>query len=251
MAPAVYVGTCAWPVILDETDGQYAGAAREMLARGEWLVPTNNGVPRLQKPPLVYWLTLASLKAFGVNEFAARLPNAFATVAWVCATYLLGKRIGGERRGVIAATILGSTMGLFLFTHRIMPEPFLATFITLTVWCFLNALSSRQREDAEDFGFDATLPLPASHCRVQTWFVWAWIFMGIGVVSKGLHGALWPLAIAGISAVVQPGMRSRWMGLFFWRGILAFVAISIPWYATMAHRFPGFLAYHFFNEQAG
>src|SRR6266699_1673507 len=62
VAAAVYVGTSAWPVILDETDGQYAGAAREMLARGDWLVPSNNGVPRLQKPPLVYWLTRLSLQ---------------------------------------------------------------------------------------------------------------------------------------------------------------------------------------------
>src|SRR5436190_702090 len=95
VAAGVYVGTSAWPVILDETDGQYAGAAREMLQRGDWLVPTNDGVPRLQKPPLVYWLTRLSLQTFGVNEFAARLPNALATLAWIFATYLIGKRLGG------------------------------------------------------------------------------------------------------------------------------------------------------------
>src|SRR5438874_2052137 len=137
---AVYIGTSAWPVILDETDGQYAGAAREMLQRGDWLVPTNNGVPRLQKPPLVYWLTRLSLQIFGVNEFAARLPNALATLAWIFATYLIGERIGGQKRGLAAATIFGSMLGLFLFSHRIMPEPFLATFVSLAVWCFLSAL---------------------------------------------------------------------------------------------------------------
>src|SRR5436190_12336724 len=116
VAAAVYIGTSAWPVILDETDGQYAGAAREMLERGEWLVPTNNGVPRLQKPPLVYWLTRLSLQTFGVNEFAARLPNALATLGWILATYLVGKRIGGRQRGLLAATIFGSMLGLFLFS---------------------------------------------------------------------------------------------------------------------------------------
>src|SRR5881398_3030952 len=65
VAAAVYIGTSAWPVILDETDGQYAGAAREMLERRDWFVPTNNGVPRLQKPPLVYWLTRLSLGTLG------------------------------------------------------------------------------------------------------------------------------------------------------------------------------------------
>ena len=41
------------PDIFDELPGQYAGAAWEMVESGNWLIPTLDGIPRLQKPPLV------------------------------------------------------------------------------------------------------------------------------------------------------------------------------------------------------
>ena len=263
---AVYIGTSAWPVILDETDGQYAGAAREMLERGDWLVPSNNGVPRLQKPPLVYWVTRLSLQTFGVNEFAARLPNALATLTWIFATYLIGERVGGRRRGLLASTIFGSMLGLFLFAHRIMPEPFLAAFVSLAIWCFLSALRAphcpAKLKPVPRFTFHASRftqerPYPRA-CLIREmptvpsrWFFWAWVFMGLALMSKGLHGALYPLAIIGVTALVLRDTRPVLRGVLSWSGIAAFLIITVPWYAAMASRFPGFLSYHFFSEQAG
>src|SRR6266436_3943823 len=55
LVAAVYIGTAAVPRLFDQIDGQYAGAAREMIVRGDWLIPSQDGIPRLQKPPLVYW----------------------------------------------------------------------------------------------------------------------------------------------------------------------------------------------------
>src|ERR1700746_3407804 len=93
----VYLSTCGVPRLFDQIDGQYAGAAREMIARGDWLTPTQDGVPRLQKPPLVYWSEVVSLRVFGVNEFGARFPVVLATVGWFLATALLAKRVIGTR----------------------------------------------------------------------------------------------------------------------------------------------------------
>ena len=81
LAALLHFGTAGWGDLYDETDGQYAGAAREMIESGQWLLPTNDGVPRLQKPPVLYWLIIVSFKIFGVNAAAARLPIALATVA--------------------------------------------------------------------------------------------------------------------------------------------------------------------------
>ena len=99
----VYFVTCGAPRLFDQIDGQYAGAAREMMVRGDWLTPTQNGVPRLQKPPLVYWCELLSLRVFGVNEFAARFPVVLATVGWFFATGLLAWRLIGTRSAGLAA----------------------------------------------------------------------------------------------------------------------------------------------------
>ena len=61
--------------LIDRDEGRYAEGTREMVASGDWLVPRLFGVPYLEKPPLFYWLTAASLATFGINEWAARLPS--------------------------------------------------------------------------------------------------------------------------------------------------------------------------------
>ncbi len=113
LAALLYLVASAGPALFDQNEAQYAGAVREMLnrpadylpsvrgqtERGHWYVPTNDGVPRLQKPPLVYWALLASMSVFGVNEFAARLPNALVSLAWFAGIFLLGRRLGGDRLG--------------------------------------------------------------------------------------------------------------------------------------------------------
>ncbi len=135
----LYVGTCFAPVIFDDNEGLYAGAVREMHERGDWLVPTSNGFPRVQKPPLVYWTMLVSTSIFGDNEFALRLPNALATAGWIMATYLIMRRLGGERFGIASALVLASMLGVWVFNHLVQPEPFLACFISLAMWCLVEA----------------------------------------------------------------------------------------------------------------
>src|SRR6266403_1139754 len=78
LAALLHIVTIGTGDLYSETEGQYAGAAREMIASHQWLLPTNNGIPRLQKPPLLYWLLIASYKTVGVNEASARLPLALA-----------------------------------------------------------------------------------------------------------------------------------------------------------------------------
>ncbi len=68
-------------------EGHFAGVAREMLLRGDWVTPTLNKAPYLNKPPLLYWLIATSTATFGFTEYAARLPVAIAgwlgaAIAW-------------------------------------------------------------------------------------------------------------------------------------------------------------------------
>ena len=241
----LYLGASAGPALFDQNEAQYAGAAREMLnrpqdytsatrgqlERGHWYIPTNDGIPRLQKPPLVYWFLMASMRLFGVNEAGARLPNALVTLLWFWATFLLGRRIGGEAFGVFGTTILATMAGTFIFSHLVAPEPYLAAFLTLTYWCFVSACQEPP--------------------RAGRWMFLAWVLMGLGVCSKGLHGVLYPLAIAGLLAWRHPETRPVWRKLLQPAGVLAFLGILIPWYGVIAARYPGFLQDHFINEQFG
>src|SRR5439155_653027 len=70
LAALVHFGTIGIGDLYSETEGQYAAAAREMIQSGQYLLPTNDSIPRLQKPPLLYWLIVASYKLFGVNTAA-------------------------------------------------------------------------------------------------------------------------------------------------------------------------------------
>jgi 4-amino-4-deoxy-L-arabinose transferase-like glycosyltransferase len=229
-----YVGTCFTPVLFDDNEGLYAGAVREMHERGDWLVPMSNGFPRVQKPPLVYWTMLASTSVLGESEFALRLPNALATVAWIAATYLIARRLGGERAGIASALVLASMLGVWVFTHLVQPEPFLACFISLSLWCLIEARISASSPE-----------------NLRAWPVRFWVFLALGAMSKGLHGALWPLATIFLAALFVPGWRPWLRSVWSPRGIALFLLIMLPWYGYMAWRFPGFLSAHFLNEQLG
>src|SRR6202022_3132250 len=226
-----YFATCGVPRLFDQIDGQYAGAAREMIARGEWLTPTQDGVPRLQKPPLVYWCEIASLTIFGINEYAARFPVAVATVGWFVATGLIAHRITGSRKaGIAAALLLSITIGSFLFNHLIMPEPFLACLIAFTFWCLISGFQARSTDETD------------------RWFLAAWFLISLGALTKGIHALVFPGVITAISAWLKPATRSTWSRFLLrphcW---LLFVALVVPWYAMMEARFPGFLKDHIFN----
>src|SRR5206468_2807526 len=114
--------------LFNETDGQYAGAGREMLDAHEWILPTNDGIARLQKPPLVYWLLILSYKVFGVTVAAARLPMAMAVVATTALTFLIGERLKNYWHGFLAGLIYLTSAGTFLLGRIIMPEPVMSAF---------------------------------------------------------------------------------------------------------------------------
>ncbi|PAW77139.1 MAG: hypothetical protein B9S32_12730 [Verrucomicrobia bacterium Tous-C9LFEB] len=229
LAILFYAGNASQPVIFDDNEGLYAGAVREMTQRGDWLLPTNNGLPRIQKPPLTYWAMLGSVSLFGMNEWAIRLPNAIFTAAWVYVTFLIGLRLRDATHGMVAAGILATMIGVFVFTHLVQPEPFLATFISLSVYAVIAALQE-----------------PA---RRRGWYLLAWVSLALGALSKGLHGAAWPIAIVLAAMALMPSRRAALKGFFHWSGLVVFLALVAPWYLYMEARLPGFLQAHFLREQ--
>ncbi|NER84889.1 MAG: phospholipid carrier-dependent glycosyltransferase, partial [Leptolyngbya sp. SIO1D8] len=83
--------------LVDETEPLFAEAARQMQATGDWITPYFNGNPRFDKPPLIYWLMAVGFQLFGVNEWAVRLPSAFAAVAVVGLGFYTLRRFGFSR----------------------------------------------------------------------------------------------------------------------------------------------------------
>jgi 4-amino-4-deoxy-L-arabinose transferase-like glycosyltransferase len=221
LAAALHIATIGWGDLYNETDGQYAGAAREMLESHQWLTPTNDGIPRLQKPPLLYWAIAVSLKVFGLTTAAARLPIALATVASVALTFLIGDRLGGPWRGFLAGLIHLCCCGTFLLGRIVMPEPLFSALIAGAIYCAIRGYEKRPDR--------------------RGWFTGFWICAALACMTKSLHGLLYPAAIIGLLCCFYREARLRFRGLLRWDGILIFLLISAPWHIWLEWQHPGFI----------
>jgi len=221
LAGAVHVATIGWGDLYNETDGQYAGAAREMLESGQWLVPTNDGIPRLHKPPLLYWTIAVSLKTFGLTAAAVRLPIALAMVAGVILTFLIGDRLGGPWRGFVAGLIHLCCCGSFLFGRIVMPEPLFSALVAGAVYCALRGYERRRGR--------------------RGWFLGFWMCAALATMTKSLHGLLYPALMLVILCFFYREARIRFRELLRWEGIALFLLVVAPWYLWLEWRYPGFI----------
>src|SRR6266511_3118296 len=223
LAALLHVVTIGTGDLYSETEGQYAGAAREMVASHDWLLPTNNGIPRLQKPPLLYWLIIASYKILGVNEAAARLPVALAVVATVALIFLIGEKLSDYWRGFIAGLIYLSFCGTFLLARIVMPEPLVTAFMTGAMFCGICGYQRKRHR-----------PL---------WFAGVWIFVALTCLTKGMLGVVYPAVVFVLLSIFYREARIRFRALLRWEYVLIFLLIVAPWHIWAQWHFPHYFRY--------
>src|SRR5438874_130354 len=207
LAALIHLTTITWSDLYDHTEGQYAGAAREMIQTHQWLWPTNDGLPRLPKPPLLYWLIIGSFKVFGINSAAARLPIALAMIASVALTFLIGEKLGGYWRGIFAGLIYLCSCGTSLLGRVIMPEPVCSAFIAGAIFC---GVCGYQRRRARNF-----------------WFLGVWICCVVACLTKSLVGLIYPLVVFLVLGALYREARLRFRRLFHWSYMLIFVVLFV------------------------
>lgn len=94
--------------IIEWDEARHGVSAAEMVASGDWIVPTYAGQPDLWnlKPPLGIWL-IAGGMSLGVEPvWALRLPAMLAALGCVLLLFQLGSRMHGVRVGAAAAAAL-------------------------------------------------------------------------------------------------------------------------------------------------
>jgi 4-amino-4-deoxy-L-arabinose transferase-like glycosyltransferase len=128
-----------------------AESATQMIETGEYIVPEFNGAPRLQKPPLAYWLSAAVHAVLTsddpiVSEVEARAASLAAAVALVGITFAIARvAFGCPRAALAAAAILASSLGFFDYARSARPEMLYASFCALLMLGLLLALDRAQR----------------------------------------------------------------------------------------------------------
>ncbi|MES2279870.1 MAG: glycosyltransferase family 39 protein [Pseudomonadota bacterium] len=215
--------------LTDTTEARYAEVARKMVELGDWITPWYDyGVPFWAKPPLSTWLTAASLKIFGFNEFAARLPYFLLAVliAWLVWDWA---RRWSKREALLAVAVMSGTMLYFIASAAVMTDMALVLGTTLAMRGFWAAF---ERADA---------PRPK-----EGWLLF--IGLGLGLLAKGPIA----LVLAGIPiflwTVFTGNIVNAWKRLPWIRGILLMLAIAVPWYWMAEQRTPGFWEYFFIGE---
>src|SRR5262249_12133790 len=151
--------------LFEPDEGRYAEIPREMLIRGEWVVPYLQSEPYLDKPPLLYWLVMASYCLFGVADWSARLVPAFALPLCVFLTYWIGRRSLGERAAFWGALLLALAPGFATIGRLLVLDGL------LTLWVTLSVLSAFEAVRGERFRW--------------SWWVLAAVACGLGVLTKG------------------------------------------------------------------
>ena len=75
--------------IWDANEAFYVETPREMIERGDYISPTFNYEPRLNKPVLSYWIVAGFYHVLGVSVGVQRLAIAFGAVAIIGTAFLL------------------------------------------------------------------------------------------------------------------------------------------------------------------
>src|SRR5438067_4757953 len=197
--------------LFDVDEGAFSQATLEMFQRGDFLSTYLNGEPRYDKPILVYWLQAASVALFGAREWAFRLPSALCATAWAWLTYLFVKRYYGEERALLAASLLATSLGVYIIGRAATADALLNLLLAVSMFAAWLHLSSGRR------GW-----LYATHAAI-----------GLGVLAKGPVAILIPFATTLIFCLLRRDLRTWARAVLDWRALLVLVVIAAPWYIAI------------------
>jgi len=211
-------------------EGRYAEIPREMAVSGDWVTPRLNGIKYFEKPALQYWITAAAYRAFGVQQWTARLWPASAGFLGVLFIGYVGLRLGGPRQGLYSAAVLGSCLWYVGNAHLLT----LDTGLTFWMALGLGSLFIAQRD-------------VATPREQRNWMLAAWAALALAVLSKGLIGVVLPGA-----ALVLYTLLTRdwalWRRLHLLGGTVVLLAIAAPWFVLVSSRNPEFFDFFFIHE---
>ncbi len=170
-------GDWALPLV-DRDEPRFAEASREMLQRGDFIVPYFNNQTRFDKPPLIYWLQDASYKVFGENEFGARLPSAICGALATVVVAVWGTQLYDPRRGWRAALMFGLCVQMIVHGHAAVADMAMIAASTGAAWAGWNWLMAGRGEGRSDW-------LGAGSERRFFWWVAFWTLLTVGFLAKG------------------------------------------------------------------
>jgi len=211
--------------LVDETPPLFAASARAMAETGDWLTPRVNGLPRYDKPPLVYWLMglLYALPGQAqwdpLGTWAARLPSALSSVAVMlalAATLLRWPQPLDQGRpaapGLQAVTAFSAALAfalsplVLIWSRTAVSDALLTGLLAIVLLLFWRCYAG------------------GGHC----WFAWA--LLGLAVLAKGPVAVVLAGLTLGLFGLWQRDLRGLAARLRPWPGLGLTALVALPWY---------------------
>ena len=213
--------------LTEPDEARYSAIPSAMNATGDYVTPRLKGTVYLEKPPLCYWATALAFKAFGENEFSARLFVALCAWGCVLLVYSMGAHFHGAKTGLYAAAVLATSLFHFILGRLNILDVPLAFFVSAALWCGYRHFSGGVAGKTQLYLF--------------------YLFSAFAFLTKGLIGVVFPFAIL----VLWLSISRRWRDLpkiVSPVGIAAFFVVAGPWLVLVQRANPDFLWFFFVQE---
>jgi len=188
---------------------RYAEVAKEMVRTGNYLVPHLGAEVYPKKPPLLFWIIAVLSKPLGeVTATSARLPSALAALGIILLTYLLGQMLYNSSTGIMAGYILLTANEFFRFAHRVNIDMTLTLWTTLAFFLFYCGYSKKNHQ--------------------QRYYLSSYLFMGLGVLTKGPIAFLVPMISISLFLIVR-GEYKKFREIAIVRGSFIVLVVVSLW----------------------
>lgn len=192
--------------LFDWDEINFAESAREMIVSGNYSTVSINFIPFWEKPPLFIWMQVLSMKVFGINEFAARFPDAICGMLSLLLLFEIGRKLRNPKFGLLWALAFGASVLPFLYFKSGIIDPWFNLFIFSALYFAFNYFQRNGEKPSKRL----SLILSA-------------FLLGLGVLTKG------PVAILlfGFTFLIflfleQKIKRARWKDVWIFSLILIF-----------------------------
>lgn len=200
--------------LFDLDEGAFSEATRQMFVRGDFISPYVNHQPRFDKPILIYWLQAPSVWLFGVNEFAFRLPSALAAVLWVSVVYRFVAEKMDRTTALVAGIITATSLGVLGIGRAATADAVLNLLIVATMLDIFRYYQQRRS------------------IVLYRAFLW----MGLGILTKGPVAILIPLAVSLMFFSWKREFGAWLKAVFNPVGLTIMLAVALPWYVIQYGR---------------
>ncbi len=222
-----YLGTRALSV---PDEARYGEIPREMLALHDFITPHLNGIKYFEKPTWVYWVGALSIKCFGLNAWALRLPTMLMGLLAAIALYAAGRQLFDRRSGFLAALMLATSFLYFAMAHSLTLDMTLSSWLTISLLSFIVAVD---------------LPVGSSARRNLCWLMFA--TAALALMTKGLIGIVFPGAIVFLWLLCTHRWREL-TALHWLTGLVLFLIIAAPWHVLVQQQNPEFFHFYFIEQ---